>query len=310
MQKVIAVLLCLLLLCGCTSARQADSSVSSLILGTSLPEKDILPLVREFENRTGIYVTIRTETARRVIDMASNGECDVVLGLGADTLEADRELFRPLRQDVKLASWVPTGSNWVSIFATRPIIIYNRNLVQNNPPEDFESLLNPMWHGQLALADPESCDYSAITLSILSGENQSETEARLRQLVRNIGMFLPQTRDAVDEVIKGNACLALVSSQMLAETPSVSVGRIYPQADLVFSQAAAITLAGKNEAQARIFLDFLMEEPVQQYIARELDVVSVLQSISEETPVTAFNSRRAGQNFWAVLDTWHTVREG
>lgn len=312
MRRILSLVLCVFFLSGCalSSEERHTPTHDSVVLATTQPEKTILPIVVEFENRTGIWVDVRTGNAGKIIELACSGECDLVLGPGADTMEANREIFRGLSVDAELASWVPTGSNWVSVFASRPVIIYNRNLVQNNPPERFDDLLSPMWSGQIALGDPEQCDVAAMTVTILGGENQSEMELRLEKLCNNVVTLLPQTRDAVDEVAKGNACLALVTSEMLAGRPVGSLGKVEPKGDtLIFAQAAGIPVEAKHPEEAEELLSYFLTPEVQAYASTPNDCISVLDALEYEN-FTVFDSRHAGQYRWAVREAWLNVWEG
>lgn len=312
MRRLFAMILCALLLSGCTlsSEKTREDVPHTVVLATNQPEETILPFICEFENRTGLWVTVRTGTAREVMDMARDGQCDLILGLGADTMEANRDVFRALPYDAELAPWVPTGSNWMPVLATRPVIIYNRNLIQNNPPEEFTDLLDPMWSGQIAMGDPERCDMAAVTLTILGGDNQSELEGRFACLRSNIAELLPQTRDAVDEVAKGNASLAIVTSQMLSNRPAGSLGKVFPGADtMVFTQAAGIPVGAANPDDAGKLLSYFLSEEVQTLAAENFDCMSVLAVHSADASVNVYDARRAGQHLWVVLEAWAAVWE-
>lgn len=308
--RAAALMLATILLTGCASrpsTPKAAPKPEQMILATNLSEETAQPLVSEFESRTGIWVTVRYGSSRQILDLAREGQCDLLLGLGADTLEANREIFTPLGLSVKPASWVSTGSNWVPVFATRAVIIYNRQLVQQNAPKDFEDLLDPMWRGQIAFADPKQSDFSAMTLTVLGGESQAEIENRLTRFAGNVGVLLDRSRYAVDEVVKGNACLAVVTSQMISDRPHGSVGTVHPEGgDMLFTEAAAIPKDAANSEQALKMLEFLLQEDVQDYAARNGDGISVLDEAGHSA---GYDSRRAGQNLWAVLDSWEHAWE-
>lgn len=316
MRKILTIITLAFFLTGCAlthrNPEKPEVQVQRMVLATSLSERSVKPLVTEFENRTGIWVTVHSGSARNMLELARAGECDLLLGLGADTVEANREIFRAISVGPELADWVPTGNHWMPFFATRPVLIYNRNLVQNNPPAIIADLLDPMWREQIAFADPEQCDFSAMTLNVLAGGSQTAVEERLAQFVRNVNILLPQTRDAVNEVIRGNACVALVCEQMLSEHPALSLGIAYPPGDVqVFTEAAAIPMSARNEEAAIAMLNFLMQEDVQRYAQEHLGGYSVLDSLSEpDFKIVPFDSRKAGQQLWAILEAWNTAWEG
>ena len=94
-----------LLLSGCGAG--ADSSGSSfapaeedrLVVYTSHKEEVWWPIVREFEERTGIWVDVVTggtnELLERIAQEAEDPAADVMFGGGVDSLEVYQDCFDP-----------------------------------------------------------------------------------------------------------------------------------------------------------------------------------------------------------------------
>ncbi len=97
-----------LLLTGCAAGSRASGTASfapeegeRLVVYTSHKEEVWWPIVREFEERTGIWVEVETGGTNELLAAASRQEADapaadVMFGGGVDSLEAYAGLLRPL----------------------------------------------------------------------------------------------------------------------------------------------------------------------------------------------------------------------
>lgn len=289
-----------------------QSARGEFVMASNLPESLVDDLVQEFENRTGIWVDVHYGTAREVIALAQAGECDLLLGPCVDTMEYHRDLFRPVEIHAVLTDGIPRGRNWVPISFSNLALIYNSHLIQKNAPAAFEDLLESQWRGQIAIADPASCDLAVSILSILGGENQSAIPQRLEQFAANVSVVLPVTRDGVDAVARGDASMAVVTEDMLYRHISGIVTVVHPrEGKFQFFNGAAIPASSRNHEAAQKMIDFLLKADVQSYIRDTFGTQSVLASLTAESAITeTFDSRRAGQQQWLVLNSWESIREG
>ena len=134
-------LLAFVLLSGCGLSSEektltAPADEQRLVIYTSHTESVYAPLIKEFEERTGIWVEIKTggtleliECIKENIANKENAGCDLLFGGGADTLEANRELFTPYQNE-----WSGTKECWTPFSYSPLVLIYNTKLVRNNPP--------------------------------------------------------------------------------------------------------------------------------------------------------------------------------
>lgn len=282
------------------------------VVASNLPEFLVDDLAREFENRTGIWVEVRYGTAREMLNLAQKGECDLLLGPCADTMEYHRNVFRPVETSARFTRGIPVDSNWVPISFSNLVLIYNSHLIQKNAPSGFEDLLDPQWRGQIGFADPENCDLAASVLTIIGGGNQSMVSQRLETFVSNISVLLPITREGVDAVARGDASMAVVTEDMLYRHISGLVSIVYPkEGRYQFFDAAAIPVNSQNPQAAQTMIDFLLEADVQSHIRDTFGTYSVLADLTPESMISdIYNSRREGQRMWIVLNTWASIREG
>ena len=102
-RRVLALLL-VLCLTGCAAPAEppngyAPDEAHRLTIYTSHKEEVYRPIVREFEARTGIWVTVVTggtnELLERIASEAAAPQADVMFGGGVESLEAYRDRFVP-----------------------------------------------------------------------------------------------------------------------------------------------------------------------------------------------------------------------
>ena len=101
-KRFLTLLLAALLLTGCAGAAMptglAPEESRRLMIYTSHKEEVYRPIIREFEERTGIWVEIVTGGTSQLLERIEQEQAapraDIMFGGGVETLSAHRELFR------------------------------------------------------------------------------------------------------------------------------------------------------------------------------------------------------------------------
>ena len=189
-----------LLLSGCGAG--ADSSGSSfapaeedrLVVYTSHKEEVWWPIVREFEERTGIWVDVVTggtnELLSRIAQEAEAPAADVMFGGGVDSLEVYGDCFEPyvcVQQEAIAERYRSEDGLWTPFSALPVVLIYNTKLLSPGEVADWADLLQPEFQGKIAFTDPGvsgSCFTGLVTLLQAVGGDRDET---LRQFARQLG---------------------------------------------------------------------------------------------------------------------------
>ena len=178
--------LLLLLLSACSfDSRQKDVEYISekyavpdkkqLIIYTSHKEEVYLPIIREFENRTGIWVEVHSGGTAQMMQEAKaaseTGSADIMFGGGIETYQAHEDIFFPYKtseNDSLDKNDVSEEGYWTAFTELPIVFIYNNKLVSSREaPKMWEELFDSRWKGKIAFADPNNSGTSYTILSTM-----------------------------------------------------------------------------------------------------------------------------------------------
>lgn len=233
-----------LLLSGCGAG--ADSSGSSfapaeedrLVVYTSHKEEVWWPIVREFEERTGIWVDVVTggtnELLSRIAQEAEAPAADVMFGGGVDSLEVYGDCFEPyvcVQQEAIAERYRSEDGLWTPFSALPVVLIYNTKLLSPGEVADWADLLQPEFQGKIAFTDPGvsgSCFTGLVTLLQAVGGDRDET---LRQFARQLeGRELDSSGDILAAVSDGSCWVGVTLEESAWKRVQAgdSIAVVYP----------------------------------------------------------------------------------
>ena len=216
MKRVLCLaILLMLMLCGCggtdVSAFAPEDS-QRLVVYTSHKEEVYGPIVKEFQQRTGIWVEVVTggsnELLERIALESEKPVCDLMFGGGVESLAAYEGCFEPCTPEgVESLRGVGLSEDnlWTPFSSLPLVLIYNTRLVSEDEISGWADLLNPRWKGRIAFTDPTvsgSSYTAALTLfSCIEGDDWDI----LARLVENLdGGALSDSGDVVESVRSGS----------------------------------------------------------------------------------------------------------
>ena len=288
MRRCCLLLVCLLLLTGCGRADTQDVSSFApaegdrLVIFTSHKETIYEPILKDFEQRTGIWVELETGGTVTLLERIAAGEsgADLMFGGGADSLSAYSACFAPYVSEYAgdvAPEYDLGGGIWTPFSALPVVLIYNTKLVRQNPPERWADLLDAGWRGRIAFADPTVSGSSCTALGTLLQAVGGNTDNTLAAFFRNLdGRIIADSGGVV---------------------PAVADGSCY----------VGVTL----EENARKFIDFLLSPDVQQLLGTELSRRSVRTDTASdalpELTVLPYDLRRADERRQELFDAWQAL---
>ncbi len=329
MKRIAAGIIALLALltAGCARAGGTDGSAFAppeeqrLVIYTSHKQEVYQPLIREFEQRSGIWVRLETGGTTELLQRIARGDtdCDLMLGGGADSLSAYASCFSPYysvyNQDILPEYRSADGS--YSPFSVLPVVlIYNTKLVRMNPPTGWESLLDPAWRGRIAFADPEVSGSSYTGLCTLLQALPGDREENLKKFAYNLkGRQLSSSGEVVGTVAEGSCYIGVTLEETalkgIAEGYDIAI--IYPkEGTSALADGAAVVSGCAHEDNARSFIDFMLSPEIQQMLVEEFSRRGVCGSAdeTEDIELIDYDIQWASEEQGNLLSLWKEQFEG
>ncbi len=321
-------LIMVLFISGCKGTAPKESDViaedNRLIVYTSHKAEIYEPIIKEFEERSGIWVQVECGGTNELLErIAVNGEygcADVMFGGGVDSLQAYTEHFEPYRvsQYDKLDKRYASEDDSYTVFSKLPIVfIYNEKLVISaGTPRSFKELLAPRWNGHIAFANPvtSGSSYTALATMIqVLGKEQEEdiTKGFLENLA---GDICEDSGDVIEMVISGKKSMGITleSTALKRIKAGADIGIVYPQdGTSTVPDGCAILKNAPHFSNAALFMEFIISDDVQHLLEDRLYRRSVRTDIESYEPVVEmdYDIKYARDRRNTILSLWMNSSE-
>lgn len=335
-KRLVAVLgaLCLLLPACRQEGAPAETSLAPaeedrLVVYTSHKEEVYGPIIKEFEERTGVWVRVVTggtnELLERIAQEREDPGCDVMFGGGVESLQLYEDYFEPYSgagSELLKPGLRPEGDRWTPFSSLPVVLIYNTRLVSPGELEGWEDLLDPRWKGKIAFADPAvsgSSYTAAITmLSCLEGdmwENLAKFENNLD------GNILEDSGDVATAVDAGSCWvgITLEETALKRQSQGANIAIVYPaEGTSNLPDGTALVAGARHEENAKAFLEFVQSEDVQALVVSDFARRSVRFDVhdrdtlppEEDIGIIVYDAQWASGIKEEFLTRWSAAREG
>lgn len=296
----IAALCALLFLLSACGGAQPDTPTAAfapdadrrLTVYTSHKEEVYGPIVKEFEERTGIWVQVVTggtnELLERIAAETESPVCDVMFGGGVESLMSYASCFEPYTcssADSLKPGLRPEGDLWTPFSSLPVVLIYNTKLVSPEEITGWADLLDPIWQGKIAFTDPTvsgSSYTAAITmLTALPGDDWDLT-ARFVDNLR--GSILKDSGDVVSMVAVGSRYIGvtLEETALKRQAQGANIAIVYPvEGTSNLPDGAALIAGAPHRENAQAFLEFTQSEDVQSLVVSDFARRSVRADVAD-----------------------------
>ncbi len=281
---------------------KAPAEDKRLLIYTSHKEELWKPIVKEFEERTGIWVEVVSGGTNLLLEEIAEkkGEVDADLffGGGVESLNAFSDYFIPYEAKgiEEVDPQFRSASNvWTPFSALPVVLIYNEKLLS---PEEFGSwkdLLDPKYKGKIAMANPAH-SASAFT-GLLSFEKavQEETDSTegsdgdkeiLPRIAKQLdGKEYTDSGEVPEAVADGSKLVGITLEETALKymAKGENIGIVYPkEGTTVVPDAGAILKGAKHLENAQKFLDFSISKDCQDILQKRFHRRAVLTSMAGE----------------------------
>ena len=285
MKRLLVLLLAALLLLGCRANAHPESGFvpdesERLILYTSHKKEVYEPIVREFEERTGIFVTVVTGGTNELLDRLSErtaAPCDVMFGGGVDSLLSMSELFQPYEspEAKKISGTYRVSDLRITPFSALPIVlIYHTKLVGAEQITGWSALLDPAWKGKIAFADPNVSGSSYTALRTLCECVGGDREQTLAAFAQNLdGKQLSGSGEVLRAVADGRFPIGVTLEETALKyiRAGNDIGMVYPaDGTSAVPDGCAILKEAPHPDNAKRFLDFILGVDIQTALVEDM----------------------------------------
>ncbi len=267
-----------------------------LVIFTSHKEEVFEPVVREFEEATGIWVDVVTGGTQELLERIASGDipeegCDIMFGGGVESLAAFSAYFEAYRvsEYEMLDSEFASKDDTYTVFSSLPVvIIYNDKLVYtDSAPAGYRELFDEKWKGKIAFADPRnsgtSCTALETMVQLLEGDMQDPVSDFAKQLEYSC---LEKSGEVVNAVDAGTKLIGITLEEyaLKQKAAGADIEIVYPQEGTsAIPDGAAIVKGTKRRENAASFIEFVSGRNVQQYIEDNFYRRSVRLDVTDAT---------------------------
>jgi len=288
----------------------------------------INPIIENFENESGIDVEVvqggTGEIIARLRRYPDSPPCDVLWGGSYTTVFPFSNFFDDYKSCNE--SFIPDSYKNTEGMFTRfsnvpSVLMINKRRLGSIKVEGYADLLNPLLKGQIAFADPETSSSSwehLINMLFAMGNGNPENGWNyVRLLCKNIDGKLRSGSSAVyDGVAKGQFAVGLTFEEGAANFAENddNILIVYMKEGVVFTpDVICLVKNAKNPENAKVFIDYLTDLPVQNFISKQLNRRSIRTDVAIKklfVPIDSINCIKAdyayaleNQKKW--LDEFH-----
>lgn len=242
-----------------------------------------------FEKETGIKIELvkagSGDIIRRVQAEASAPKADVIWSIGGEALEANKGLLAPYapKEAAALDPAYKVSESWLPYTGIMAVFAVNKKLVQPaDYPKSWKDLTDAKWKGKISSARADSSGSSfqqLATVLIAYGDKGWET---FNGILAN--MVLSDSSGAVPRFVNdGEALVGITLEDNALEyvRGGGNIAIVYPsEGTSTTADGIALVKGAPNEANAKVFLDWLLSKPVQEFLVAEIGRRSVRSDVA------------------------------
>ena len=284
-KRILALALLAAFLTGCSAQQPEQLSCTPeeaqrLVIYTSHKEEVYTPIIREFEDRTGIWVDVisggTNELLQRIQSESDAPAADVMFGGGVESLESYQDCFTPYictEAGLILEQFQSESGYWTPFSALPVVLVYNTKLVAPGALTSWSDLQAPAFRGRIAFADPQISGSSYTALVTLLQASGDEQKVSLSVFARALDGRQLNSSGAVLTAVADGSCLAGITLEETALKRIAAgddIALVYPSdGTSCVPDGSALIKGAPHEENAKRFLDFTVSADVQALVGEQ-----------------------------------------
>ena len=319
----------ILLFTGCSKSEETVYQIPEdrkLIVYTAHKEDVYEPIIKEFEERTGIFVELKagdTLALFEELQQDAPGTFDVMFGGGVENFEECREYLEPytVSEIDNIAEQYRVKGDAYTPFSVLPtVFIYNNKLVYPvAAPRTWAELQIDRWKGKIAFADPTKSGSSYTALCTMLQISDQDEETTLTAFSNALDGNLSTSSTAVLEDVNAGTRLVGITTEGMARQKileGADITVIYPtDGTSAIPDATAIVKGAKHMENAKTFLEFTVSRDAQRLVEEAFFRRTVRNDMEEyavqeekKLKTIDYDIHWASEEKEAILSTWEELQ--
>lgn len=325
--RLVAVVLLAFL--GLFMAGSAHAEKEQLNAYTIWSERYANAIFSAFTKDTGIKVNWMRfssgEVQARLEAEKNNPQVDVVFGNMAEAFVdgVQKELFDPYRP--KGAEKIPDAFKdpkgyWTGVAIDPICFMFNKKFLKDhnlNPPSSWQDLLNPVYKGQLQMADPRTSGTGMYRLlSVIQAMGEDKAYKYEKALSQNIQLYTKSGAGGALPIARGQAAggIFFLVDALEMQKKGYDVVISYPKEGVVAGiEAMGLVRGAKHLDLAKRFLDWASTERMQKlYEENDINLIPSNPNVPVSDPaldiskikVLPLDVEWAGKNRDRLVERW------
>jgi iron(III) transport system substrate-binding protein len=301
-----AVLLVVLAAVALTGAGCSGDS-SDLTVYSGRTEDLVGPLLRRFEQETGVKVKVRygdsAEVAGAILEEGDRPRADVLLVQDAGNIGQVAQAGRLVPLERSVIDKVPAQFRspqalWVGLSGRARVVVYNTDKVRESDlPATVSGFTDPRWKDRLAWA-PTNGSFQAFVTAFRVMEGEAAARSWLEGVKANDPRAFPNNSAIVEAVGRGEVDAGFVNHYYLYRLQAEgragkAANKVFGEGDpgsLVNVSAAGIVKGTNHAADARRLVEFLLSDESQRYFAERTFELPVVTTVAGDVDLPAISS--------------------
>lgn len=294
--------------CSILNIDRKGQAKNRLVLYSGRSESLVGPIIDRFSEISGIQVEVRygstAEMAATILEEGKNSPADVFFaqdpgGLGA---LARVNVFSPLPISVTNLvdpRFVSPDNFWIGVSGRARVVVYNtESLTPEDLPDSLWGFTEPEWKGRIGLPPTNGSFQTMVTgMRFLWGEEK--TREWLQGIMANEPIYYEKNTPTVSAVASGEVEVGFVNHyylhRFLAEEGPAFAARNYYLSNgdigsLVMVSGVGILATSENQANAQLFVEFLLSAEAQEYFSTETFEYPLVENIVPSADLPSLSS--------------------
>lgn len=282
------------LLCILSCQKKETVLDDSLVVCSPHPIEFINPIIKNFENLTGIKVKIIQEGTGEILQkLEDNTErvyCDVLWGGSYSNILPKKHLFLDYHSPNEsfIRSEYKNREGPLTRFSDIPsVLMLNRKILGDIQVKGYSDLLQGELKGKIAFCDPSksssASEHLINMMYAVCNASSYEDWDYIRSFCKNLdGVMLSSSSQVYKGVFEGKYAVGLTFEEAGANYANQddTIELVYMNEGTVFTpDGIYITKGTRRLFDARIFVDYLTDKDVQTYMSEVLNRRSVRDDV-------------------------------